>query len=822
MVTGSSMKSSFFKRNLIDLIAILLLIVLSLCLFRSAFTGYIWVGNPDRLNSDLKITRHYLSLPTVNAWDQNEMMGYDSFSLPYIYPSVLVSIIKLLGATEEITVMGFLTIVLLSLAGISSYYCIRSITNPGLPAITGAICYQFSSLTILKVSQNALSFAVFIIFPLAILCLHRISRKNMINQFLFLSILLSLMLGFMFLQKAAYILITIGLYACWKSFVQKKYSSLFVFCGALIIAAVFSGPRIVGIFSAMQEYSRLVPGLDIKSFDNLYTFQNIRPYEILRWFDNGLFGFFPSQASAVHNNINLNEGFLIYTSSVVPWLLVFGLMFSLTKLRRIQRPVSDLPFFGFILICSILVITCKSATQFIYVLFLKMDFTHARILIAGLLPLCILVAATLKQLESGIISKNTPPSLSKKVILFGIGIISAFILNAVIEGQVSALANTYIFNNDLQLNIYKEALKRIQLSLEVFVILLLFLLIKRIPLTLRKIAFVILCGFISMQCFLAANRQVNGEQVFNFQRPFYMGDMYYATHDEFSTPTPRQIQQLHKRLTPQSYRVALVCDSHLANGFCAGHVPEYWNLRAIDGYYGMGVPTRLARLPWKTEAGLRTLSFSNVDEIPWDLLGFLNVKHVLVVGNGIYRNIEVSKDHVIKKPDPGDFKIIESKARVTPRAFFVSKLVSVKSMQEAVEKIFQKNQIVDPQQVSFVENLQTTNLQTTTTNNEVKIEGQGDHLFVRFNASSHTRFLVLNELYYPGWAAEGNGKKLKIYPTNIVMRGIVVPPGIDSITLTYTSISSTSKAKMIREAMILLLCLIFLVTRKNQHKKEPV
>lgn len=813
------MKHSFLKRNLLDLIAISLLIILSLCLFRSEFTGHIWIGNPDRLNSDLKVTRHYLSTAQINAWDQNEMMGYDSFSLPYTYPNVLIPIIKLFGATEEIKVMGFLTIALLSLAGIAAYYCIRSIVGAGLPTTTAAICYQFSSLTILKVSQNAMSFAVFIIFPLIILCLYKTERKNLINQFLCLSILLCLMLEVMFLQKAAYVLIATGLYSIYRSLVKRNHAPIIVFGGALIMAIAFSGPRIFGIFNAIHEYSRVVPGLDLKNFENVYSFQNIRPYEIFRWFDNTLFGPFPSAATAVGNNINLNEGFLLYTSVVVPFLILFGLIFSLVKSKHILYSVSELPFFALILLCSILVVVWKAANNFVYVLFLRLDFTHARILIAGLLPLCILVAISLSLIQSWTDAKNNKPTQVNKIIIIAIGLVVAFVLNTIIEFQASKWINTYIKHGNLKIN--QESLTRIYWSLSFFGVLIAVLLIKKIPLIVRQTVYVTLCGFISIQCFWGANFQVNGRQVFNFHRPFYMGDMYYANDYEFLAPTRQQIEKLHARITPQAYRVALVCDSNLANGFCAGHVPEYWNLRAIDGYYGIGVPSRLAALPWKKEAGLRTLSFSNLEEVPWDLLGFLNVKYALIVENGLYRNIEISKHEIIKQPDPIHFKIVPSSVRVTPRVFFTSKIKRVKSAQEAIENIFDKNQIVDPEKISFVEDFKDTNLQISSLGPEPKIEGSGDHLIVRFKPSSYPRFLVLNELFYPGWEAEGDGKKLKIYPTNVVMRGLVIPPGMRSVTLMYTSISSKPIANIIKVSVLLFLIGIFLI-RKFNMKRDSI
>ena len=79
------------------------------------------------------------------------------------------------------------------------------------------------------------------------------------------------------------------------------------------------------------------------------------------------------------------------------------------------------------------------------------------------------------------------------------------------------------------------------------------------------------------------------------------------------------------------------CATIRVGGFCAGHVPEFWQLRAIDGYYGLGVPHRLRFLPWPIGASLRTVGFTKLDTVPWDLLGFLNVRWALMSRDGVYR-----------------------------------------------------------------------------------------------------------------------------------------------------------------------------------------
>jgi hypothetical protein len=61
----------------------------------------------------------------------------------------------------------------------------------------------------------------------------------------------------------------------------------------------------------------------------------------------------------------------------------------------------------------------------------------------------------------------------------------------------------------------------------------------------------------------------------------------------------------------------------------------------------------------------------------------------------------------------------------------------------------------------------------------------GDRLRVRVEPSPEDRFLVLNERYYPGWQATVDGRPAEIFPTNLVMRGVLVPPGATTIEMHY-------------------------------------
>ncbi len=52
-------------------------------------------------------------------------------------------------------------------------------------------------------------------------------------------------------------------------------------------------------------------------------------------------------------------------------------------------------------------------------------------------------------------------------------------------------------------------------------------------------------------------------------------------------------------------------------------------------------------------------------------------------------------------------------------------------------------------------------------------------------ASATPRFLVLSEMYLPGWTAAVDGAATPIYRTNYLFRGVVVPAGQHTVTFDY-------------------------------------
>src|SRR6266511_4335777 len=195
VLAGSQRTGEVKRQNLLsqDAAAVAILVLLSLILFRSQIFGDgLYIGNPDRLNSNLKILKFHLdSLGSghLDAWDQYEMLGYDTFALPYTFPSIFTLLAYLIGPENLYVATGYELPVLLAMAGIAAYAFVRVAVGSPFPAFIGAILYQFSALTILKLSQNDLSFAVFIFIPVLMLVVRQTNSENVLRGFLFLAVL---------------------------------------------------------------------------------------------------------------------------------------------------------------------------------------------------------------------------------------------------------------------------------------------------------------------------------------------------------------------------------------------------------------------------------------------------------------------------------------------------------------------------------------------------------------------------------------------------------------------------------------------------------
>jgi hypothetical protein len=644
------------------------------------------------------------------------------------------------------------------------------------------------------------------------LVIRQTSSQNLLRSFLLLTGLIFLLLHFTFLQKASYAMILAGAYCLYRTVAERNWRLGAVFTAACFVAIVGAFPRLYGIALAMREYSRTIPGMNFDHFSDVYAFQAVFPVQFLRWFDGGIFGRYPSEATiALQSYLNITEGFLLYTSSLVPFLLLLGIIVYRNRpLALVYSARGGGNFFFWFFVFTVSVIVFPIVLELVWLLYLRMDFTHARILIAGLLPLSMIVALVFADLKPGIEPKDR-----QAVLLWSAAVLLAVALVFSVEWLAESLTGNFPLTDFPRiLRVRHEAVARIGMSFVVVVCLLAAIRgwsvrgqkercamhVAHYP-KLANVAYWTLGLAIGLQTFLGADFQINGSQT-HTGLPFLNGNIYYSTKANFHPPDRKAADLLRRRLENDKYRSVLLCDAAIAGGFCAGHVPEFWHLRVIDGYYGLGVPRRLAILPWRFGRGLRTISHTNLDQFDWPTLSLLNVKYVVVVDEALYRNNSAGPEEAWQPLSPNNVKTITNPLPVTPRYYFARNAVPVSDTTEAVSQLFRGNTLTDVTETSFVENF--PNAASYSGVGTITPVGSGDRVKLMVEPAAVDRFLVANELYYPGWAARVDGKPALIYPTNAAMRGVVVPAGATMVEFTYTPFTRRDISLALYSAALLL------------------
>jgi hypothetical protein len=760
-------------------VAYAMMLAIPLLLFRVPVLGDgTWIGNPDRLNGQLKLLLFYvrgIASGYLAAWNEHEMLGFDSFVMPGIFPTPITWLSAAFDGLNFLHAEGWVSVMLLVLAGVAALALLRKIGSGWFEAVVGAACHQLCGVTILRVSQYDISAAIVVLMPLALILVHEARKERAVLVFLGLVAVLVSLLLFAMLQSVAYVAMLMGAYALWRGLRTGSATPVVLTAAGAVVAIVLASPRLIGNALAIRQYSRATQGADLRDFDVVYQLQNIRPYEILRWLDGTIFGVSPSDAVRIHNGINLAEGLLLATSAAVPLLLLLALpRFHGRWAGLILERERDTAFWFWILLFTVLVVVCRPVNHLLYLLFFRVDFTHARILLIGAIAMCALIAVVLTEWNP-----------AAKRIAFGVGLTAGVMLAAVVEmtirqySGVIPLASLRLFQeNPHNLNMRLDSLVRIAGTCAISGMLALIIVFgRRRHRELAGAAHAALGSLIVAQAFWAADIQVNGPQARNPDKPFYLGDMYMAKADEFLVPSQRQIDDLRTRIGND--RVVLVCDREVAGGFCAGHMSETWRLRSVDGYYGLGVPERIRGLPWGRAQGIRTISFTAVEDLAWPLLGLLNVGKALIVSKEFFTNR--SADGGLA--DIGRIKIIANPEFVLPRAFLAASAEGVADAAQASKKLFEGGKPRDPRERSFVEGLPAPAVYEG--KGEVAVVGSADRLEFDVSSSSGNRLLVVNELYFSGWRAFVDGTEMPILAANAVMRAVLLPPGAKSVVMTY-------------------------------------
>ena len=452
-------------------------------------------------------------------------------------------------------------------------------------------------------------------------------------------------------------------------------------------------------------------------------------------------------------------------------------------------PDSDAPFYlGVIAFCFFVVLT-KTGYDLMFYAFRGIDFIHARVVIVGQLPYCALVALFFAGLLRSCDGERDAGrrSLWLALVFAVVWLAATELLAAHYEDRYRTIRWA---GEGIKLNV--GAAQRILLSAATFAAL---MLAARPGRRFAATAVYALGLLMAGQALLFAKQELTGSHM-RTPKAFAEHVRLLAAAGDFQGPSKASLAEIGARLERERYRTSVICDPKVTAINCSPHVAHFWNLRMVDGYLN-AVPARLPLLPWDPSViGPRTINFKSAEELPWPLLGLLNVKYALILNEALMKNHVTGPDGESRAARLEDFRILENGSRVVPRVFFARSALGVPGAREDAQKLFPYASTpflpADVQAQTYAEGLDGS--MTSPAPGPVAARFSGDSLELTFEKSAATRFLVVNERFHPRWKAWVDGAQTRIYPANIFMRGVVVPAGASRVEMRYQPFIYTGAA----------------------------
>jgi hypothetical protein len=160
------------------------------------------------------------------------------------------------------------------------------------------------------------------------------------------------------------------------------------------------------------------------------------------------------------------------------------------------------------------------------------------------------------------------------------------------------------------------------------------------------------------------------------------------------------------------------------------------------------------------------------------ILSALNVRYVLVpAGNPLqpgsgFRRVWANAD-----------VIVYENSLAYPRAFFAESVRATTDAAAILTAVTADG--FDGRRLALIEARQAPALPAPGPGDEVALTAWSANRLSLESNTAAPRFLVLSEMYFPGWQAAVDGAATPIYRTNYLFRGIVVPAGRHTVTFAY-------------------------------------
>lgn len=233
--------------------------------------------------------------------------------------------------------------------------------------------------------------------------------------------------------------------------------------------------------------------------------------------------------------------------------------------------------------------------------------------------------------------------------------------------------------------------------------------------------------------------------------------------------------------------------------------------QTIGGYHG----AKLKRYQEIIENCLN-YEFQNRIPINWNIVNMLNAKYVIYPDNLPLENLEWAFYDRRQK------QTVYRNLSYLPRAWFVDETEVISAREEIWKRLNQKE--FDPSRMAIVE----SDIPRTFAPQNAEIQLLNFDLHkLEFDVITDTlSFLTLSEIYYPaGWKAYLDDEEIEIYPTNYILRGMIIPAGEHRLILRFEPEIYAISLKLSLAGLIITMLLLIIgsiIYYKQNYRSEIV
>jgi hypothetical protein len=181
------------------------------------------IGESDRLNSYLNMRlAEYDALRIygrVPAWNPTMFGGFSVAALHWMNLGTdpIAYFLQVFPRDRIYQALGYVSIALVLAACSTAYFYIRDLTGTRIPAAVGGLCYGLSVFGIHRIAQVDNAYLTLVLLPVAMLAIRRVHDGSLIRPFVGLTLSMSALAFWGFLQEVAYAFCFLTAYAPYPS-----------------------------------------------------------------------------------------------------------------------------------------------------------------------------------------------------------------------------------------------------------------------------------------------------------------------------------------------------------------------------------------------------------------------------------------------------------------------------------------------------------------------------------------------------------------------------------------------------------------------------